>query len=276
MTDEGRRTILNRYAAEYASVWTEIEQGLSGGDDAYFLMGPSNYFFLTGGRRWAVDPMFNVPRSRASAALIDPERVFSSLDFILLTHDHVDHFDPELIARCPDAGWIVPEHMMNQLPAALHPHLTPVRPGDVIRRGDIVIHAFRSLHYDAGTTIGVEETGYFVEAGGFRILLPGDVREYDAAKIPRFERVTHLFAHVWLGRRNALNWPCGDYPGQMARFALAFGPEHISLGHLLEATREMEDMWTMAHAGLVADELLSLNPAVKVHIPMIGQRNPLR
>jgi len=273
MTDEARLNVLKRYAERYDEIWSGIEQGLSEKEDAFFLMGPANYIFQTGGVKWAVDPAFTVPRDRTSIRCIDPDAVMESLDFILLTHRHADHFDPELMKRYPHLLWIVPDHMEAEVREYVQPNMLVVRDGDVIRRGEIVIHAFRSLHYDAGTTVGVEETGYFVEANGHRIMLPGDVREYDAEKYPKFEGITHFFSHIWLGRGNALNWPCGEYAAQMAEFIEAFEPGKVYLAHLLEATRPLPDMWTPAHAGLVTDEIIGRKPDAEVIVPSVGRKN---
>ena len=272
MTDAQRLNVLERYAQRYEEIWTGIEEGLSGKEDAFFLMGPANYIFQTGGVKWAVDPAFTVPRDRSSIGCIDPDAVMKSLDFILLTHRHADHFDPELMKQYPDLLWIVPEHMEEEIRGHGEFNLLIARPGDVIRQGKIAIHAFSSLHYDAGTTVGVEETGYFVEANGHRLMLPGDVREYNAEKYPEIEGITHFFGHVWLGRRNALNWPCGEYPRQMAEFILSFAPEKIYLAHLFEATRPLSDMWTHAHAGLVMDEIAGRRPGAEVSVPPVGKR----
>ena len=143
---------------------------------------------------------------------INPDAIMNSLNFVLLTHRHGDHFDPELMKRYPHLIWIVPDHLADEVKTHVRPNMMVVKDGDVIRRGEIVIHAFSSLHYDAGTNLGVDETGYFVEANGKRLMMPGDVREYNAARYPAFEGITHFFSHVWLGRKNALNWPCGEYP----------------------------------------------------------------
>lgn len=275
MTDGARLNVLERYARRYDEIWSSIESGLSGREDCFFLMGHANYIFQTGGIKWAVDPAFTVPRNRASFACIDADAVMESLDFILLTHRHADHFDPELMKKYPGLLWIVPEHMKEEIEGHGRFNLLAVKPGDVVRRGEIAIHAFNSLHYDAGTAVGVEETGYFVEANGYRIMLPGDVREYDAGKYPKFDGITHFFSHVWLGRRNALNWPCGEYAAQMAEFILSFEPERIYLAHLLEATRPLTDMWTHAHAGLVMDEIIAGRPGAEIYIPVIGKKNML-
>lgn len=275
MTDEMRLNVLKRYSQRYNEIWSGIEQGLAESEDSFYLMGPANYIFRTGGVNWAVDPAFTVPRDRSSISCIDPDAVMNSLNFILLTHRHADHFDIELMKRYPHLLWIVPDHMEEEIRSQADLNLRIVKDGDTLRMGDIVIHAFSSLHYDAGTTTGVAETGYFVEANGHRLLLPGDVRDYDAGRYPKFDRITHFFSHIWLGRGNALNWPCEEYPAQMARFILSFAPENIYFAHLLECTRPLTDMWTHAHAGLVMDELISRQPGARLHLPMIGQRNVL-
>lgn len=272
-----RESVLDRYANRYGEIWAGIERGLEAETDAFWLMGAANYIFSTGGVRWAVDPMFNTPRSGASLDALGARAgaVMNTLRFALVTHGHADHFDPRLMSRCPRLNWIVPDHLAARVPDACE-DVTVVRPGDMIERDGVTIAAFDSLHYDAGTAVGVPETGYFVKTGDFRLLLPGDIRDYDAARLPTFRRVSHLFMHVWLGRRNALNWPCGDYPERLARFALSFRPETICLAHLLEAERPPEDLWTYAHAGLVADAILAQDPAAAVLAPMHGRAVSLR
>ena len=111
MTDAERLNVLGLYAERYDEIWAGIEEGLSGEEDSFYLMGPANYIFRTGGVNWAVDPAFTVPRSRESIAGIHPDAVMNTLDFILLTHRHADHFDPELMKRYPGLLWIVPDHM---------------------------------------------------------------------------------------------------------------------------------------------------------------------
>ena len=275
MKEEWRLNVLERYEKRYGEIWEGVKTGIHGDSDAFWLIGASSYVFSAGGAKWAVDPMFNTPRSGMSRERIDTDAVFHALDFALLTHRHADHFDPRLMERYAALEWIVPDHMEHEIPAACRERMTVVKPGDVIVRRGVRITAFSSLHYDAGTTVGVEETGYFVEAGPHRLLFPGDVRDYDAARLPAFEKVTHLFMHVWLGRRNALNWPCGDYPDQMAEFALSFGAEKIYLAHLMEAERPLEDLWTYAHAGLVMDALMGRAPGAEVCVPLVGKMNLL-
>lgn len=267
--------VLRRYAERYREIFGDIERGLARTDDAFWLMGAANYIFSTGGVRCVVDPMFTTPRDHSSLRALGEERakkLLSTMRFMLLTHSHADHFDPEVMRLCPDVEWIVPEHLAAMMPEGCR--RTVIGENGVIEREGIVIRAFPGFHYDAGTTHGVPETGYMVEAGAHRILMPADVRDY-GNRLPDMGRATHLFMHVWLGRANALNYPCGDYPDQVAEFALSARPEKIYLTHLMEAARVPEDLWTYAHAGLVMDALLAHDPACDVSIPLPGKTQRL-
>ena len=43
----------------------------------------------------------------------------------------------------------------------------------------------------------------------------------------------------------------------------------------MEATRLLTDMWDYRHAGLVMNEMMNLNPAADIAIPMLGRANYL-
>lgn len=275
MREEYRLSVLERYEKHYDQIWQGIEQEMSRKDNAFWLMGAANYLFKTNSVCWAVDPMFNTPRSGVTLSLINPDEVFRSLSFVLITHEHGDHFDARLMERYPDIGWIVPEHLVSWMPQNCLPYITVIRPGEVIERKGMRIEAFSSPHFDAGSTdLGVMETGYMVDTGVYRILLPGDIRDYHAY-MPKFDHITHLFSHVWLGRRNAENLPCGSFPEDFARFMLSFRPEKIYLTHLMEAERPLPDLWTYEHAGLVMNAMMGLNPAADITIPMLGKTHYL-
>lgn len=270
-----RQAVLRRYAERYDEIYGGIEREIAQIDNSFWLMGASNYIFSTGGVRWAVDPMFQTPRDHSSLHLLGEERaraLLRTMRFVLLTHSHADHFDPDVMRLCPDVEWIVPEFLAPMTPEGCRK--TVIGAHDVIERDGIVIRAFPSFHYDAGTDRGVPESGYLVEAGECRILMPADVRDY-SRRLPDMGRVTHLFMHVWLGRGNALSYPCGDYPDQLASFALSVHPEKIYLAHLMEAERAPEELWTYAHGGLVMDALLARDPACDVSMPLPGRAQRL-
>lgn len=270
-----RQAVLRRYAGRCGEIFGDIERGIARTDDAFWLTGASGYIFSTGGVRWAVDPAFTTPRDHSSLRALGEERaraLLSTMRFMLLTHSHADHFDPEVMRLCPDVEWIVPRHLEAAMPEGCRK--TVIDDHDALERDGIVIRAFPGFHYDAGTALGVPETGYMVETGAHRILMPADVRDY-GGRLPDMGRVTHLFMHVWLGRANALNFPCGDYPDRLADFALSVHPEKIYLTHLMEAARDARDLWTYAHGGLAMDALLARDPACDVSMPLPGKTQRL-
>lgn len=272
MREEWKQTILERYTTRYHEIWADVKKSLSQPGDAFTMMGSTNYIFSTRGVQWAIDPRFNWPFVGNPDDTVDLGAVFNRLSFVLVTHKHGDHFDPGLMTRFPELNWIVPDHLAELLPDVRMPNLTVVRAGDELLRDGIRIRAFASSHYDEGTTVGVKETGYFIDTGMQRILYPGDIRDYNNNPLPRFECVTHLFSHIWLGRRKALDLPCEPYVTDFARFMLSFGAGKIFLTHTMDPLRKTDDMCTYLHAGLIMDAMIGMDPAADVSIPLPGKR----
>jgi hypothetical protein len=80
-----------------------------------------------------------------------------------------------------------------------------------------------------------------------------------------------MFAHVWLGDRNALKLPCEPYTGLLAEFICAFSPKKVVLAHLYENGRKPDSMWSFVHAGLVTDALYARKPSIKAQAPRVGE-----
>lgn len=266
-----RTSMLDYYTRRYPEVWDRVLKAMELPDDLFCLIGAENYVFKTGGRLWVVDPMFTTPRSGVTREAVKDRLhlLFDRLDFVLLTHSHVDHLDVELLRLFPKLKLIVPDHLAHLIPSECR-NVTYVHYGESLDVCGMHIDTFRSLHYDKGTANGVEETGYKVTGCGYSLLFPTDVREYDAAKYPDFGAVTHVFGHVWLGRGKALDYPQTQLCEEQARFLTSFNADVIYLAHIAEAEREPIDMWTYAHAGLLTDAILTLKPDAHVRIPMLG------
>ncbi|TFG67954.1 MAG: MBL fold metallo-hydrolase [Anaerolineales bacterium] len=250
-------------------------------DNAVWPMYSANYLFNTRGLKWAVDPVLlnnRVPE----APVLDVRQDLKDLDFILLTHTHIDHTDPLLWSQLTDTRchWIVPESMVTffrqktALPAS---RFSVAVPGKAITIADATITPFAAPHFEhlsTGEVNHVHETGYMMTTAREAYLLPGDIRTYESALLPPFEDVSAVFAHVFLGRSAALAWnpPLLD---AFTDFTLSFHPHKVLLTHLYEFGREPEDCWRRWHARSVAEALHTADSSLEVIIPEWYQETQL-
>ena len=279
MIDNWRDATRARYEKSYALIWDRIFNELKTEvrkrtEDTLWLQSASGYIFSTVDVRWAMD--LRLPTANSRDQLVHRLKDdMGMLDFIILTHEHEDHCDLKTIQAASEADvhWIIPEFFDKQplYDAGLsNRNITWIKPGDCIEIQGIRIEAFISLHFMNSQRPGVPEMGYLIDTGNKRMLFPCDVREYAPEKLPHFDNVDILFAHVWLGVGNALNFPWEDYLDAFCRFMNATGAKKILLTHLYDVGRSIQDMWTYSHAGLAMDGLLSLNPALEIVIPQVG------
>jgi len=242
-------------------------------DDAVWLMYSANYLFNTGGLKWAVDPVLLSNRV-PEAPLLDASRDLSELDFVLLTHAHVDHVDVVLWAQLRESSchWIVPEHMAEFFTddaAMTDCDWSVAVPGRELAVAGARITPFAAPHYErraTGETSGVDSTGYCVETASGSYLLPGDIRTYDPACLRPFSDVCAVFAHVFLGRSAAV----ADEPPLLDAFVdfyLSCRPKKIVLSHLYELGRGPEDCWLDSHARTAANAFKAVDNDVEISIP---------
>ena len=207
--------------------------------DAFCLISHASYLFKTGGALWAVDPAHQVYRVPT----------LEGLSFVLVTHEHPDHYQSEVLARLAASGTrILAPGFLPGIEAV--PGVTTVVPGDDISLFGHRVRVLPGQHYDEGTDIGVEEVSYWVDAPGLSVALPGDVRDY-SRPFP-LRGPDWLMAHVWLGRGNALNLPCEPWRSDAARYFRDIAARHTLLAHLNDETRALIDRWTEEHACLLA------------------------
>ena len=274
MTERCRAALLDYYRGSYAGLWDRAFAQAFGGEHDHhaWLLGPSGYLLSADGLRFGLDIHIHRPwiADDLSASLADD---LSRLDFMLLSHAHGDHYDEALLRLLKDAPvrWFIPAFFDcgKILATGISPErVTWVEPGHTYQAGPLAITAFESPH------VKVPELGYLVETGKYRLLFPGDVRDY-AQRLPDFGPVDCLFAHVWLGRGNAQNLPCEPWLSGFCDFAAALRPRRVFLTHLFELGRDADNLWTYAHAGLVADWLLERDASLQIVIPRIGESLPL-
>jgi L-ascorbate metabolism protein UlaG (beta-lactamase superfamily) len=274
-----RASLVSRYPAIWSSMideWTTSGEG-----DLAWLMYSSNYLFRTDGVRWAIDPMTLNNRVCETPSL-DFARDLQGLSVVLLTHEHADHLDINLLRRLRELSlhWVIPRELLGfALDEALlqRDRIIVPMPHEPITVCGLRITPFPGSHWDlssfpaeAGTLArGVPSTGYLVEMAQKRWLFPGDTRNYDARMIRGFGPVDAVFAHLWLGRGCAL-MPNPPFLNEFSRFFLAMQPRKIVITHLEEYGRSVEEFWTHGHADIVAENLHELAPWVEVEIPHLG------
>jgi hypothetical protein len=199
------------------------------------------------------------------------------LSFVLLTHDHKDHLDVELLSalRHLPITWVIPEFILPQLmeqerlPREKIVVPSPLKPTDL---HGIHILPFDGLHWEttsAGGFKGVPAMGYLIECNGKRWLFPGDTRTYNVKQLPKVNSVDVVFAHLWLGRSSALM----DEPPLLdafCRFFLDLQPRRLILTHLHEWGRDANDFWDESHVELVCSRFRSLAANVQVTHAQIG------
>ena len=264
-----------RMVSGYAKLWSEMirEWRAPRDNDAVWLMYSASYLFNTRGQKWAVDPV-RLSNRVPEAQMPELSEDLHDLDFVLLTHDHIDHVDVGLWSQLKGAHchWIVPEHMTDLF--SCETSLSSLGysvavPGKKISFAGVRITPFESPHYERSVTgeiIPIDSTGYFVETAGSSYLFPSDIRTYDPSCLQPFSNVTTVFAHVFLGRSAALvcDPPLLD---AFVDFYLNSCPKKIVLSHLYELGREPEDCWLSSHAQRLAKAFNASNGEVEVLIP---------
>ncbi len=258
--------------------WKAIRQELAeGAKDAFWLLHHASYLMRTGGELWLVDPVLSADEH----ALADEQLagVLGEVKAIFITHLHGDHYDPRFLKAMRETGAqvIMPDFLTDEQRKAAEECAGSVRyvsPVETVEIGGLQASAFVSLHRDmyGGELHGLDEYGFRVVTAGRIFLFPGDVRSYD--KAPPLEYADELFAHVWLGRRSALNFTQTDVDA-FCRYFAASKARRIWLAHLYDFGREPSDMWTEEHACLVREGLRVYLPHTEICIPGHGDMNLL-
>jgi L-ascorbate metabolism protein UlaG (beta-lactamase superfamily) len=144
-------------------------------------LGQATFLVEAGGARLLIDPFFSEIEGRTSPP--PPVDVFAArIDRVLVTHEHLDHLDPEsltaIAARSPGVEVVAPEplrEMVEDLP------FHGVRPGDRLDLpGGValrVVPAVHAVHPRDGYSQGGDPprfVGFVLESDGVAIYHAGD------------------------------------------------------------------------------------------------------
>ena len=239
------------------------------------LIHSTSYLFSTNGYHWAMDVALRDGRRFSDAPRFLPD-VLKSCRLMVITHDHEDHFEEETAALLKDLPmmWLVPDFLYEKtLSFGIAPEkIVTITADEEKEIGPLRIRAFSGQHYRPGTRTGAEELGYIVSAENApKLVFPADVRDFSTDALPDCPESDAVFAHVWLGDEDSRSLDRGDYPEKFARFMLAFHPKKVIYAHLYETARTDEQTWRCVHAGMAADAVRRIDPAVKAVIPGAGE-----
>ena len=264
----------------YPELWANLIRDWRANDpvDAIWLTYSANYLARTGGVRWALDPL-SLHSRLVEAPLVDIEKDLEGLSFVLLSHDHHDHIDLELIRalREKPIQWIIPSFLVEEIVAETGlPEAKVIIPRVMkpFKIDGIKIMPFEGQHlitYENGSCKGVPEMGYLIECSGKRWLFPGDTRVYDLSRFPKLGAVDLLFAHLWLGYGAAVI-ESKEYWEPFCKFAAGLLPGRVAITHLEEFGRKADDFLSEAVALSVKEEFLSRYPEIDCFLGQTGEK----
>jgi hypothetical protein len=262
----------------YGELWNRITSNWrdsTTGNHAW-LTYSANYMLSCRGYKWALDP-FSMSSRVGGVYAPDYLADLAPLSLVVLTHEHNDHLDLNLVRALMDADieWVIPANMQELLKnAGALPGRRVITPaaGEAIVRGPIRLIPFESLHIHG--KYGVPETGYLVEMDDARWLFPGDIRDYDRSRLLDFGRLDGTVAHLWLGKARALE----EEPPLLQAFCdfhAGLGPEQLFISHMNEFGRDERDLWREEHFQQVKAALSQRKPNMRVEKYLMGDRMDL-
>lgn len=164
---------------------------------AMWWLGQASIVLRAAGTTVYIDPFFSEYPDRLAPPLFPPAAA-PPADYVLCTHEHVDHFDPQTLPgmaqASPRARFVVPLHLVEQATALglSAERVLGTQPGEVLHLGPMMLFSVPACHglkappalygFDfvehAGKRL-YRYLGYILEVGGVRIYHAGDTVIYD-------------------------------------------------------------------------------------------------
>lgn len=235
------------YQNGYQSTLEKLFERFDGAENAVALLGHSGYIVKLGGKRIAVDiaPCVAPINDTDVAYILDKIKDF---DAYILTHAHYDHYDRKFFDSLPSGILkLVPDFMDVK-----HQNTVKTSNGSLFTVGELKVGFFESGH-SLGASI-VPEYGFYIEYKGEKYVFPTDVRDY-GFKYPDFDNVRILFAHLWLGKGQALDLYDNKYTEKFCRYVNSFGANEVCIAHLNDVHRTIDEMWSDVHLALIKDKI---------------------
>ena len=266
------------YERNFVNNWNRVFSEYRKKENRFWLAGPTSYVFSLEGQRFAVDLQIRRDsdfEKLASQLVSDTDAV----SFMLITHQHGDHMCVPLMNALKDTDikWYIPKGTRQdyiERSGIKEENIVWVQPGDTWQAGSLKFRAFSSPHARPGKEIFLQ-CGYEITTPDGKILITGDVRDYDYDGYPDFGNVDVCFSHLWAGNdsQNPENYMpmLRDFVTYNAKLKA----KKYYLCHLYELGRKDRYLWDFSHAGLATKMFYSLLPDSVVEVPRIGHSYPL-
>ncbi len=243
-------------------------------ENKVWLVGPSSYLFSIDGVKFAVDPQIR-RKEDLEALSYRLCNDLSVLSFVLITHQHNDHFCVPLIKMASELPivWYLPGEMPSRFVEKTELDREKYRllfHGDSFSLGGVTITAFNSPHIRPGDDAFMPELGYHIQADKGAILLPADVRNYSYHDYPDFGDIDLCFSHLWAGD-NAIDEE--EYLPRLEEFvdfSLRFCAKRYFICHLYDIGRNDKFMWHSGHADIAKRLFKEKRPQAAVEVPKGG------
>lgn len=156
------------------------------GSIAFWWLGQASFIFKGGGRTLLIDPYLAPHPARQTPPLLAPEEV-TFADYILCTHDHADHIDPEALPgiaqASPHCRFIIPRPTRRRVEnlGIRSDRLISLSHGEGFREGPFRVLALKAKHefFDEDPFEGFPYLGYCVTLKDFRFYHSGDTIPYE-------------------------------------------------------------------------------------------------
>lgn len=266
---------LENAKSSYPDLWQRVTDAWAGSStgDYVWLTYSANYLLACGDFKWAIDPFSMSSRIQG----MDPQnyqRDLARLSLIVLTHEHNDHLDLELLSALDPIKiqWVIPQYLIEKVGNLIEitqENMTLPFSGTPLHMGPVTLTPFDSLHFHE--TNGVPETGYLLEVSNKRWLFPGDVRNYDYKKLPDFGKLDGVFAHLWMGKSKALD-EIPPYLDDFCDFFSAFDTQRLVVTHMNEYGRDGSNLWSELHFKMVKTSIQTRKPNLVITKALMGDR----
>lgn len=140
-------------------------------------------FILSDGRRMIATDLDLTQEERLLPPTVDPGELAGQLDWLLITHEHEDHFCAETVKALLEGSrcrFVIPESCREKAAAipGLEERTVFARPGDQLNLDGMPVTCLRAVHGHIGGAVysgaNLLDCGYRFTFGGLTFYQPGD------------------------------------------------------------------------------------------------------